>query len=421
MAPMLNVALRVATLGTRFALIFVLARYLDVASVGYYGLFTAAIGYALLCVGLDLYVYTTREIAKTDANRQGHLLKNQAALVVLLYFALTPLAIILLPTTGLPKIILYWFIPILFLEHINQELYRLLIILHRQIAASTLLFIRQGSWALAITGLMIVREDSRNLTVVMAFWATAGVFAAAAGLRKLHGLRMGGWRERIDWRWIRNGIGVSGAFLAATMAIRGVQTFDRYWLEDIAGIEVVGAYVLFFGIASALNVFLDAAIFSFRYPELIRLSHEQRYTEMRSRVHIMALLTIGACLAFSVASSLLLPILLSWIGEKIYLSEISLYYWVLAAMISYSLSMVPHYALYARGNDRTIIASHLAALPVFGATTWLMLRISPSEAVPAGVFVAMTTVLMWKTIAYLKTFYRASSVKTRPERKERLK
>lgn len=401
-APVLNVVLRLTTLGTRFILIFVLAKFLDAASVGYYGLFTAAIGYALLCVGMDFYVYTNREVLKAEETKRGRLIKGQIAWVGILYLIFAPLVLFVLPAVGLPEFLVWWFLPILVLEHINQELYRLLIILSRQLSASLLLFVRQGSWALAVALLMALSENDRNLHIVMLLWACAGATAAVAGIWKLHRMKFGGWRERIDWIWVKRGITVSGAFLVSSLALRGIQTFDRYWLEDLVGIEIVGAYVLFFGMASALNVFLDAALYSFKYPELVRLSQTKDYLTMRRVVRILSIKAIVICMAFSAATYFLLPVLLAWIDEPVYESQISLYYWVLAGTVAYSLSMIPHYALYALSCDRTIIMSHIVALPVFALVTLFAADRSELYAVPIGVLVSMMVVLAWKIVACAK-------------------
>lgn len=402
--PIFNVGLRTGTLATRFALVFILARYLDAAAIGYYGLFTAAIGYALLCFGLDLYVYTTREITRVERAKQGRLLKSQAALVGILYLLLAPAALLILPWAGLPPGLIWWFLPILVLEHLNQEIFRLLVILSRQITASVLLFIRQGSWAIAVATLMTASEDLRNLHFVMSLWAGAGVLAALGGLWTLHALRLGGWNEVVDWAWVRKGITVSSAFLVATLSLRAIQTVDRFWLQELAGIEIVGAYVLFFGASSALNVFLDAAIFSFRYPEMVVLGSE-KLDELHGKTRLMALHTLGACLLFAFASVLAMPTLLGWIGSEIYIAHLDLYYWVLAARIIYSLSMVPHYALYALGRDRPLIASHLAGLGVFFITTLAFTQVSRPYAVPIGVLISMLVVLLWKSAAYLKMLF----------------
>jgi len=102
-----------------------------------------------------------REIARFEPELQGLLLKSHAALVAAIYIVLSPLTLLILPYADLPNFLIWWFFPILVLEHINQELYRLLIVLSKQVQASLLLFLRQGSWALTAAG-MLVDESSRT-------------------------------------------------------------------------------------------------------------------------------------------------------------------------------------------------------------------------------------------------------------------
>ncbi|TGU42107.1 hypothetical protein EN795_35725, partial [bacterium M00.F.Ca.ET.152.01.1.1] len=111
----------------------------------------------------------------------------------------------------------------------------------------------------------------------MALWACSGLAAVALGVWRVRQLLIGGWSRPVDWRWVRKGISVSAAFLVSTLALRGIQTADRYWMEDLGGIEAVGAYVLFLGVAGTLMVFLDAGVFSFSYPALISHSHKREY------------------------------------------------------------------------------------------------------------------------------------------------
>ncbi len=398
---LLNIGLHGTTLGTRFLFIFFLAKYLDPAAVGYYGLFTATVGYSLYFVGLDFYTYVTREILKTPNDLRGRLLKGQAALSGTLYLIFLPIAFaLLLQYTGWPKYLFFWFLPILLLEHFNQEMSRLLVALSEQIAASSILFIRQGSWALAIVALMAWAPSSRHLHAVMVLWAVAGVASALVAIWKLKKLRMGGWHSSLDWHWIRQGITVSTAFLLATLALRGIQTFDRYWLEALGGIEIVGAYVLFFGIAGTLLTFLDAGIFAFTYPVLIKL-HQTRETDLAcAKVRQMLYLTVFLSAGFALVSLFLLPYLLLWINKPVYLEAINLYPWLLSTMIINAISMVPHYALYARGYDKPIIYSHITALIAFLIATWTLSTRYSVLAVPIGLNLSFAVILVWKTIAY---------------------
>ncbi len=402
LARLLNIGLRSTTLGIRFLFLFFLAKHLDPTAVGYYGLFAATIGYCMYFVGLDFYVYVTREILKAPEGQRGHLLKGQAALSGVLYLVLLPVAVVFLKQAGWPDYLAWWFFPILLLEHFNQEITRLLIALSEQITASLILFVRQGSWGIAIMVLMGVNPESRDLNIVMMLWASAGVAAAVFGLWKVKQLRLGKWRNPVDWRWVLAGVKVSSAFLIATLALRGIQTLDRYWLEALGGIETVGAYVLFLGVASALMTFLDAGVFAFAYPALIQHNHAGEHEQARLKVRQMLVPTLAFSAAFGVVSWFLLPYLLDWVANPFYEKTLYLYPWLLMATVLNAVGMVPHFALYARGYDRPIIYSHLAALPAFLFATWAF---SPSQAilaVPIGLNIAFAVILISKTWSYFR-------------------
>ncbi len=396
----LNIGLRSTTLGTRFLFIFFLAKYLDPASVGYYGLFTAAIGYALYVVGLDFYTYVTREILKTSNDQRGQMLKGQAALSGVLYVLLFPMALVFLSQSGWPGQLPWWFFPILFLEHFNQELSRLMVALSQQITASVILFVRQGSWAIASVLLLNFHIPSRNLDTVLALWAIAGVAVAAMGIWKLQQMNMGGWRSTVDWQWVKKGISISGAFLLATLTIRGVNTLDRYWLEALGGIDMVAAYALLLGVAGTVMTFLDAGVFAYAYPALIQHHHKHEHAQARARVRQMLWQTAILLIAFALASWLLLPYLLRWIGNPVYIKAAHLYPWLLLATALNALSMAPHYGLYAQGRDKPIIYSHGASLVFFVASTWLLSDRFGPMAVLLGLNLAFALILIWKSLAY---------------------
>lgn len=408
---LVNISLRGATLGTRFLFIFFLAKYLDPAQVGYYGIFTVSVSYAMFFVGLDFYTYVSREIVKTPASQRGQLLKGQIALSGILYLSLLPIGLWLLLQSGWPTYLLWWFLPILLLEHFNQEVSRLLIALSQQLTSSVILFVRQGSWAIAIIALMYFQADTRNLNAVMALWMCAGVAAGSIGIWKIKQLKTAGWELPIDWRWIKKGIAISAAFLVATVALRGVQTFDRYWLEALGNIEMVGAYVLLIGIAGTLLTFLDAAVFAFAYPNLIKLNHQRDHQEAKRQVRILLIQTMALSAVFALISWIALPHLLSWIGNPLYLQFAHWYPWLLLAMAINAIGMVPHYALYARGSDKPIIYSHIAALIGFTVVTWLSSGAFGTAAILLGLNTAFIVVFLWKGLAYLELIHKEKYTK----------
>lgn len=402
---LINILLRGLTLATRFLFIFFLAKYLDPAQVGYYGLFTVTVGYAMYFVGLDFYTYVSREIVKTPPEQRGQLLKGQMALSGLLYLVFIPIGLWLIWKSGWPLYLVWWFLPILLLEHFNQEISRLLIALSQQLTSSVILFIRQGSWAIAIIALMYLKPDARNLNTIMYLWASAGVVSACIGIWKVKQLKTQGWKLPINWAWIKRGITVSVAFLLATLAVRGVQTFDRYWLEAIGSIEIVGAYVLLIGIASTLLTFLDAAVFAFAYPSLIQLNHKNNRLEAKKQVLVLLVQTIVLSGLFAAVSMAVLPYLLDWINNPIYKDSAHWYPWLLLAMIINAISMVPHYALYARGVDKPIIYSHIAGLLGFVIVSLLGTNALGAMSILLGLNSAFLIILLWKGLAYIQLIH----------------
>lgn len=398
----LNVTLHGVTLASRFLLIFFLARFLEPAQLGLYGLLTATIGYSLYFLGFDFYTFTTREVLKRERQEWGGLLKDQGALSLVLYAVFIPLLSLIFIKELLPWSLAGWFFALLVLEHLNQELGRLLIAISEQLLASAMLFLRQGTWAIAVTALMAAEPTTRSLDYVLGAWTVAGLVAVLAGAYRLTQLGIGGWHKKVDWKWIGTGLKVSIPLLVATFALRGVFTLDRYWLQSLGGLEIVGVYVLFIGIGGALMAFLDAGVFAFSYPGLISAHQKKQPALFYKSVRTVLVQTGVLSVAFSVVSLLLLSPLLSWLGNPLYVEQKNLYPWVLIAMVLYALGMVPHFALYAQGIDWPIIHSHIASLFVFVIATWLFSQRWPLLAVPLGLCAAFALILVWKAWAFFK-------------------
>lgn len=413
-ARLFNSAIQAANLGARFLFVFFLAKYLDPALVGYFGLFAATVSYALYFVGLDYYIYVAREIVKKKPEERGRLLKGQALLSAILYVLLMPITLIFLFNLNLPRRIIFWFFPILILEHFNQEMSRLLIVLSKPISSTVVLFFRQGAWSVAIAVAMMLNPDARNLDFIMGLWAVAGLIAASLSIWKLKELGITGWKLPVDWDWIKKGVVLSLTFLIGTLTLRGLQIFDRYWLEKLAGIEVVGAYVLLFGMANTLLVFLESALFSFSYPRLIQLNYDGNFREIRKIINKLYFQTLLLSVIFGIASWLVLPHLLIWIGNSVYIDAVDFYPVLLLAVIFNATSMVPHYALYACGVDGPIIKSHIASVVLFVFTTWIVSSTSPRFAVPIGLTSAFALIFVWKTIIYLMMISEKSTSKGLP-------
>jgi len=398
----INIALRGITLASKFLLIFFLAKFLEPKELGLYGLMTVTISYALYLLGFDFYTFTTREILKRERHEWGGLLKDQGTLSIALYSIVLPLLSVIFIKGLLPWSVAGWFFVLLVLEHLTQEISRLLITISEQLLASLMLFLRSGIWAVIVTALMLFREDTRDLNMVLGAWTLGSLFALVLGVYRLKQLNISGWRKKIDWQWIGKGLKIAIPLLIATLALRGLFTVDRYWFADLASLQTLGAYVLFMGISSALVSFLDAGVFAFIYPGLISAYHNKDSAAFKLKLRGLLLQTLIFAGVFAIVALLIIDPLVTWLDKPLYLEHKDLFPWTLLITLLYSIGMIPHYALYAQGLDRPIIQSHIASFLIFFPVTWLLSRYWPLQAVPAGLCIAFLFILLWKCLAFVR-------------------
>lgn len=396
---LLNLSLRAATLVSKFALIFVLAKFLEPAEVGLYGLLAATVFYALFALGFDFYTFATREIIVTDRRNWAGMLRDQGVFYGITYTALLPLCLLLFWLGFLPWELAIWFFPLLALEHLAQELNRLLVAISEPLWASIVLFVRSGAWAIIAALWMWLDPAQRTLSFVLASWAIGVLVSCLLGATRLRGIDSASLAKAIDWSWIRKGIRVAFPFVLATLSLRALYTADRYWIETLGGLEQLAAYVLFVGIGNAIISFLDAAVFAFAYPALIASAGKGDRAAFNHQMRRLGQHTLAVALGLSIAAILCAGPLIDWLDRPTYSEQFGLLYWtVLAAALS-GISMIPHYGLYARRKDRPIIYSHLASLPIFFLATFALIPMLSIAAIPAGMALAFLFLLFFKHIA----------------------
>lgn len=400
MTQLLNIIVRGATLSLKFALIFFLARFLTPDEIGLYGLLVATISYALYLLGFDFYTFSTREILNRPVAEWGGVLKNQIALLVLSYLIFLPLLSVGFYWGLLPKSVAPWFFFLLVLEHINQEFGRLLITASKQLSAGIALFIRSAAWVLPVLLYMVIEPSERTLEVLLAGWASFSVIALFFSYYQLKPLGILGWGVPIDWRWIWMGVKVALPFLFATLTIRGIYTLDRFWIERLSSLEILGAYILFATICNALMSFLEAGFFSFAYPKLIMAYGKKDPKLFRKHLCVLFFQTLAIIVCFSLSTSLLMDYILNWVGRDVYIKYEGIYYWLLVSTSLYALSMVPHYGLYAQGIDRPIIVGQALGFFAFAASVFIISNISHIYAVPISLCVAFLFIALWKFLSF---------------------
>ncbi|MFN3453899.1 MAG: hypothetical protein ACK41T_02990 [Pseudobdellovibrio sp.] len=408
MIKLANILLRGLTLSSKFLLVFYLAKFLEPSELGLYGLISATIGYALYVLGLEFYTFSTREFIKTPATEWGNYLKAQIYLTLIIYIVFLPALSLIFTFKVLPLSYLGWFYLLLIFEHLTQELNRIFIAISKPFLASVILFIRSALWILFVIPFMYKFESTRDLNHVFLFWAGGGIMAFTFSALILSRRKLGGWEKPVDWVWIKKGLKVALPFLISALAIRGIFTLDRYFLDNYMSLHAVAAYVLFVSMANAMISFLDSGVFVFLYPELISAhanGHKQLFNQIMKKLTLQVVLTTAS---FSFLAGFGVNIVLQLLNRPEYLDQSWQFKWIMMAMSCYSIGLVPQYGLYALGRDKEIIYGHFMSFIVFIITTILIAQFNPLWSVIIGLIVSLGLGAFWNYWFYQKYISKVS-------------
>lgn len=395
-----NVGLRAVTMGSRLVLLFFLARLLPPADVGLYGLLVASVAYGIMVLGLDFYTFSTRELLGHDRSEWPRMLRDQAVLHGCAYMVALPLAYLLFHLGILPLTMAGWFFALLVAEHVGKELNRLLIVAGMPVMATTALFLQRGLWALAVPLLMLQFEALRTLNLVFLAWTISALGAILMSIWSLRTLAWSGMVRTVDWSWIRRGLRVASVFLLGTLLHRVMFTIDRFIVESAGGLDLVGVYTFYMGMALAAMAFLDAGVFAFLYPRVVSAFRRGELAEFRSAMRKLLVRTVGATGVLMAAAAVMIHPILALLDRPIYQTNIAVFWVLLGAVSLYAVGMIPHFGLYAMGRDRAILVSRAAGSVVFLIVALLGAHLSPLLGVGAGILAGCGTLGLVNLIAY---------------------
>jgi O-antigen/teichoic acid export membrane protein len=394
-----NMGLRGLALVAKFALLFLLARFLSPAEVGLYGLVAATVMYVQYALGFDFCKYANREFIVAGPDRRPAILRDQAVFYLFTYSIAAPAVLLLFAFGLLPWNVAAWFFLLLTLEHIAHEAGRVLIAMSQQVMATFTLFLRAGAWVAVLAPALWLEPRFRTLDCVLAAWAAGAAAACLLSVAVILRRNRHGPRGAVDWAWIRRGIVVAAPFLVSTLALKAMSTLDRYVMESIAGLEALAAYVLFAGMAASVKAFLDSGVFAFAYPGLVESATNGNVTVFRRGMKALAWQTLLVAGAVTIVAIALIDPLLAWIGHDAYQRHLPLFYWTLAAMNLQAIGMIAYYGNYAHRRDAAIVTSQILGLATFLVATYA-LRQRGAIAVPIGLCIGQAATLTINWVVY---------------------
>lgn len=361
---LINIILRTITLASKFILMMFMAKYLMPEDIGIYGLMTVTLGLTIYILGMDFYVFNTREILKGNEEDKGIFIRDQLIFHGILYVIILPLISTVFFIGILPWRYIVWFYVLLICEHLAQEAYRLLTTLSRPVLANLILFLRSGIWIYGFVGFAFFFENARNIKYIWLGWSLGALLSIIITVLVLK--RNVIWnkpsRVPINWLWIKKGLITSLPFFGGTLAFKLMEYADRYFIKFYHGEEMVGIYTFYFSFANVVQVFIFSGVIMILYPKIVYAYQQGDLVEYKTLMLKMSksIIISGICLMFLAVVGIQLVLYL--LDKGIYRHYVTAYYILLIAVYINVIGQIPHYVLYVRKKDRVIIISSIAAL-----------------------------------------------------------
>ncbi|WP_373515398.1 lipopolysaccharide biosynthesis protein [Persicitalea sp.] len=402
-ASLFNIAVRGLTIVSKFILIMYMARVLPTKDLGIYGLFVSTVTYSLYLVGMDYYNYVVRELLMLPESEWAWLIRDQFVFYLITYSIIFPLLLLIFWGDLLPWNLIGWFFAILVFEHLSQEIYRILIALHRPVLANLLSFFRLGAWVYAVMAVYLFTSFPKSLEVIWAGWLLGGGTCILIG-----GIAL---KRAVDWTAIRSkpinwlamwkGYRTATQYLVATISLQAIYTADRYILKAFTSVAEVGVYSFFMSISMSIQSFLDAGVMIFSAPGVIKSYQSGDMVEYRKQKKKMRNSVLMWLLILSLGVIVIISPLLRYIGKEEFLLNLNSFYWLVAATCLMALSNLPHYSLYARRKDRGLVRISVASTVIFVLAAFLFTPIWGMAGLAASLTFAMGLLFVMK-YAYLR-------------------
>ncbi len=356
-AIFLDATIRLITIAARGLFVFAAASYLDDVEFGLYIAIGATISLLQYFVAGDYSYITHRELFAGRA-RLEEILGAQVPLLAVLFLATIPALIILLPSHIEIHLIIIAAV-ILLLESITSELQRHLVAVSKFTRANVLLFLKSAGWMMPALCLLYLSKNFQNVDVLLISWTIGLVVSFGVGIL--------GVPRNIPLQWNANKrlflkyFTVVPIVLVGTLATRALFSVDRIIVEKLVGLEAVGVYGLFVGVAAAFVAILDAGILARSYPSLVKNAinnqKEFNYLSKRTQVSIIVVTIFAISVYYST-----IEIFFRYISKPGLMEYSKAGALLILAYGVYSLSFSINCKLYASGRDKTISMINVIAL-----------------------------------------------------------
>ena len=330
--PLVLMALRMANTAAKFLLALYTARYLGLAELGVYGLLVGATTLVPAVLGLGTTDWVMRHLVTMPRDEAIASIATRLALPTLLHVVGQPVIWLVNHLLGapVPWPLLFTCSIVLFLEHIASDTNDLLVGRGRILLANILFFMRAGLWPpiIIVWGLLV--PEARTLECLLLGWI--GGLALVWITLAAHLFSQRRWRA-VGMRlpWIASGVRASVPFYIKDLTGAASLYLDRFVLSAFLGLELTGAYTLFWSIANVLHNLTLFSVIQPKLPRLIEAGQKADPAEFRTLERGLQIEAGTWIAVLAVAASIAMLVLLPLLHRPLLYDYLPIFWIVLAA------------------------------------------------------------------------------------------
>jgi O-antigen/teichoic acid export membrane protein len=390
------VAMRASIIACKFALVIFIGRFLDLSSLGLYGLAAGAIAVGPVVISLGMVHLIMREAVTVPVGRLTNNLRHYWCFVTSVYVLMLALAVL---ATIIPGISQLWFfvITIMLFEHFGSDTFQLLSNLERPLLANTTAFLRGAAWILVYVPIAVWKPDFRSMIVLFEFWLAGSV---SAFLLFAWTSRSWPWKEAFllpfEPAWITAKIKSAFILYVSDLCFIASQYLDRYLVTLFLGLRIAGVYFLYWSAANAVSTFVSMAVLQIQRPRLIKAHHDGGTPAHRQLTIRFMRTTIAATALFAAATGGAFSILLPYLKQPAVADYLVAFWLIMAGMALRNIADFGAMALFTAHRDRAMTLTNAIAVIVLTLAQGVLLPAAGLYGAGAAILFTFSVIAGWR-------------------------
>jgi O-antigen/teichoic acid export membrane protein len=389
-------AMRASVMGSKFALAIFIAHYLDLSSLGLYGLASGAIAIVPVIVNTGMNHLLMRNAVTASPHELTDTMRHHWAFVLSVYAILLTLAVVVTSVFGTPVLWLLIVAAMLF-EQVGNDVFYLFSSIQHHVSANAIAFIRGAAWILCYIPLAIWEPNLRTLPYLFTFWLAGGFFSLVLFVY-------------LSWSWpwiaafslpfktsvVTGTLRKSVLFYVSDLSFIASQYVDRYLVTLFLGIKAAGIYFLFWTVANAATAFLGLVLGQKQRPLLITAYRTGGLGAHNQLTWRFLQTTVFATAGLSIAVGSAFQILLPWLGQASLAGHWPAFWLIVAGIALRYLAEFLGMGLFTAHRDQITTLTNVVSVCVLVVAQVLLLPVAGLHGAGGAILITFAGISLWR-------------------------